>query len=215
MLFFPFFADPYRYIVVPGACSFSRVIGIFRGDKFVYLKGLARLRDEVGPANRASHVRPEPHVDALGVEHVVALGDEPQGVLVLEFVQAHGALERALPELLALDRGVFEGREGVDHLGVEAAQGRPPPQGAGGAERADAARGPGGGAVAEVDGEEAHQEEGRDEDHDYDGHGRSEVGVGVLRRRGLRRYRRREKQHCQQQDENDRTAGVHGHDLLC
>jgi len=48
--------------------------------------GVSGLRDEVGPADGAGGVRGEPLVDALGVEHVIALGDQTQRFGVLELV---------------------------------------------------------------------------------------------------------------------------------
>jgi len=48
--------------------------------------GVSGLRDEVGPADGAGGVGGEPLVDALRVEHVIALGDQTQRFGVLELV---------------------------------------------------------------------------------------------------------------------------------
>lgn len=73
-------------------------------------------------------MRLEPHVNAVGVEAVVALGKEPTRLVLFELRQADGALLRArLRRRVALG-GVDEDRERLEHGGVEAAIG----QGAGG-----------------------------------------------------------------------------------
>jgi|UniRef100_A0A804LSK9 hypothetical protein len=154
--------------------------------------GLGSVGDEEdGAADGAGDVRREPGVDAVGVERVGAPGQQPERVAVVELAEADGALERAL---VRPDVGVGHGREGVEHGPVEAAH---PPAGrrrvAVVAEPqtqlprmvvvvGPAQRGPR--ASAEVDGEEAEQEEGRDQ-HDHDNrHGRVEIlGVEVV---GLR-----------------------------
>lgn len=113
-------------------------------------------------------MRFKPGVDALGVEDVVAFRDQTQRFVILELVQADGALERAFADLQRLDLRVHEGRESVDDLAVEAAGGAAPgavASGAGGADDGVA----GVGAVANVDGEEAHEEESRNQHDDYYG----------------------------------------------
>lgn len=141
---------------------------------------IAGLRDEVGSADGTRGVRSQPLVDALGVEHVVALGDQTQHFVVLELIQADGALERVLPDFEPLDCGVLEGGEGVDDGGVKSAGGAAAGAAGVGSAGADTG-GLGVGAVADIDGEEAHEEEGGDEDDDDDGHGGAEalVAVGV------------------------------------
>lgn len=114
---------------------------------------LAGLRDEVGAANGTRGVGSQPGVDAVRVEHVVALGDQAQRFFVLELVQAHRALQRAFSDLQPLHQGVGQGREGLDHLRVQPARGRPA-SGEDACRHAVAALGPR--AVADVDGEEAH-----------------------------------------------------------
>lgn len=47
-----------------------------------------------GAAERASGVGMEPHVDAVGVEPVIAFGKEPTRLVLLELRQADGALNR-------------------------------------------------------------------------------------------------------------------------
>lgn len=113
-------------------------------------------------------MRFKPGVDTLGVEDVVAFRDQTQRFVILELVQADGALERAFADLQRLDVGVDEGRESVDDLAVEATGGAAPgavASGAGGADDGVA----GVGAVANVDGEEAHEEESRNQHDDYYG----------------------------------------------
>ena len=183
-----------------------------RRDDLVTLRGRSRGGvggvggGEDGAADGAGDVRREPGVDAVGVERVGAPGQEPEHVVVVELAEADGALERALACLVRPDVGVGHGREGVQHGPVEAADppgprrrrvGEPNPRAAPQPHRVlvvgvvgPAKRGPR--ASPEVDGEEAEQEEGRDE-HDHDnGHGRVEVlGVEVvwpfalLRRHGV------------------------------
>lgn len=77
---------------------------------------------------------------------------------------------------MGLDEGVLEGGEGLEDEGVEATW-RAAGAAEGGAEAqgADAAAGGGVGAVADVDGEEAHQKEGGYKNNYDDGHGGSEV----------------------------------------
>lgn len=152
-------------------------------------EGLAGLGHEVSPADGTGGVRREPRVDAVGVERVAALGDQAERLLVLELVQAHRALQRPFPDLEPLHRRVQERGEGVDDRGVEPAHPpqRPPPEGVlpGGLPALAAAEAPVG-ALADVDGEEAHEEEGADQDHHDYGHRGVEL-LAVLervRRRG-------------------------------
>lgn len=131
-------------------------------------------------------MRFEPGVDTLGVEDVVTFRDQTQRFVVLELVQADGALERAFAYLQRLHLGVNEGRESVDNVAVEAARRTAPGAVAAGAAGADDGVA-GVGAVADVDGEEAHEEERRNQHDDYYGERRAEfhVGVGVDGARGL------------------------------
>lgn len=113
-------------------------------------------------------MRFKPGVDTLGVEDVIAFRDQTQRFVVLELVQADGALQSAFANLQRLDLRVDEGRESVDDLAVEAARGTSPgavASGAGGAGDGVA----GVGAVADVDGEEAHEEESGNQHDDYYG----------------------------------------------
>lgn len=131
-------------------------------------------------------MRFKPGVDTLGVENVVAFRDQTQRFVVLELVQTDSALERALADLQRLDLGVDEGRERVDDVAVESAQGAAPGAVASGASGADDGVA-GVGAVADVDGEEAHEEESRNQHDNYYGERRAEfhVGVGVDCARGF------------------------------
>ena len=147
---------------------------------------LAGLRDEVGTANRTRGVGTQPGVDAVRVENVVALGYQTQRFVVLEFVQAHRALQRAFPDLQPFHCGVGQGREGIDDLLIEPTRGRRV-SGEDACRDAVAALDPR--AVADVDGEESHEEErGNQNDDDYRHRG-AELGVGVvaLGRAGLGR----------------------------
>jgi hypothetical protein len=101
-------------------------------------------------------VRREPRVDAVRVEHVGALGQQPQRLVVVELAEAHGALERALHGLVLPHVCVRHRREGLDHGRVEPALA---PRA-----RGSATVGEGSGrvgavavAVADVDGEEARK----------------------------------------------------------
>ena len=50
--------------------------------------------DRVAAADRAREMREEPHVDALGVEAVVAIGEEADRLLLFELHEANRALVR-------------------------------------------------------------------------------------------------------------------------
>lgn len=109
---------------------------------------------------------------------MVALGNQTQRFVILKLVQAHGALQRSLPDFKPPDDFVLQGRERVDNAGVEATRG---------AASGAAGDGPAGaytaglrvGAVADVDGEETHEEEGGDQDGDDDRHGGAEALVPI------------------------------------
>lgn len=66
--------------------------------------------DDVGPAERAVGVGPEPHVDAGHVEGVAAFGQEPESVVLAELAEANRAV-RAVDQALALS--VPNGGDGV------------------------------------------------------------------------------------------------------
>lgn len=136
---------------------------------------------EVGAADGAGDMGGEPHVDAIRVEDMAALGQQPERLLVLELAKADRALERALPQLEVLHLRVGEGRKGVDHGLAEPTVGRPARPGSDAAERVDGVAAAT--AAADVDREEAHEEEGADEDDDDDGHGGAETGEARGRRR--------------------------------
>lgn len=65
-----------------------------------------RKQADVDAAERARGVAAQPQVDALGVEAVLAPGQEPGGLAVREFGEAHGALQRlaACPVLRLVNR---------------------------------------------------------------------------------------------------------------
>lgn len=99
----------------------------------------------------------QPSVDALRVEHVVAFRKQAEGVEVFELAQAHRASQRSFPNFEVFDGGVDEDRKGIQDLSVDALRtGARPLSGAG-----DLALAAGAdvcfGAMAEVDGEEAHE----------------------------------------------------------
>jgi len=141
----------------------------------------------------------EPLADALRVEGVAALGQQPEPLLVLELAEADGALERAaLPDPQRPGLGVLHGGERLDHRGVEPAGAPLPPRardegvevGGGGAVVVAPERVAG--AVAEVDGEEGDEDEHRDDGGEERDHGLADVhlaGHVVIvdaGRRGLR-----------------------------
>lgn len=131
------------------------------------------MRDEVGPADGAGSVGGQPLVDTVRMEDVVALGHEAERLGVLELVEADGAFQGTFSNLVNLDCGVVESREGADDGGIEAARlasGSSGEVGEGGAGRLA--------AVADVEGENAGEEESGDKNDDDDGHGGS-VGVVV------------------------------------
>jgi hypothetical protein len=104
------------------------------GPELHHHDGAGQRRREVGEeapaAERAGGVGQQPRVDALEVERVAALGQQPEPVVGRELAQAHGAVERVLGLGLALpapapaddDAAVEEHRERVDgglvHAGV-------------------------------------------------------------------------------------------------
>jgi len=113
----------------------------------------------------------QPLVDALGVENVIALGDQTQRFGVLELAQTHRAFQRFFSDFVDLNLGVFEDWECLDHSWVKPTRG---PPGACGSERANGG-GRGIGAVAYVDGEKSHEEK-RGDKYDYDyGYGGAEL----------------------------------------
>ena len=152
-------------------------------------RGGLRLGVEVAPADGARDVAGEPLPDAVRVEGVAAAGQQAELLVVLELAEADRALERdvlaaADPELLRV--GVPHRRERRDHGGVEPAlllllllvpvPLLLPRQGE---QRGGRDPGPRGGAPPappHVHGEEADEEEGRDERHQQHDHGSAEAG---------------------------------------
>jgi len=126
---------------------------------------------EVGAADGAGDVRGQPRVDARGVEHVAAPGEEAELLAgVVERGEADGALERAAPGLHRPRRRVREHRQRLHRGGVQPRpRGAPPPAGGrerGGGRRRDGGVGGEGGSAAARRvrvGSGAAAEEGREE----------------------------------------------------
>jgi hypothetical protein len=74
-----------------------------------------RVHHHVGAAERAGDVGAEPGVDALNVERVGALGEQPQELAVLELAEADGAVGGAEHAAGAVPRE----RDGLDRRVVE------------------------------------------------------------------------------------------------
>ncbi|KAK9110768.1 hypothetical protein Sjap_018828 [Stephania japonica] len=120
------------------------------------------------------------------MKDVIALREQSESLFVFEFVQTNGALESAFADFEAFDVGVDEGREGGDRRRVQASGGSPGASPAGGGLSSGGGEAAVSGALADVDREESHEYERRDEDDDCYGHGRFEVGV----REAIRSVRR-------------------------
>uniref|UniRef100_A0A8R7V0F0 Uncharacterized protein n=1 Tax=Triticum urartu TaxID=4572 RepID=A0A8R7V0F0_TRIUA len=161
---------------------------LLRTGAVLFSRGRGRLLGgEAAAADGAGDVAGEPLPDAVRVERMAALGEEPELVPVLELAEADGALEHGrivaalVPERPRL--GVGHGGERGDHLGVEPAR-------AGllllllllllARQHEERGGRDGGGvaaaALADVDGEEADEEEGGDERDEEHHHGRAEAG---------------------------------------
>ena len=118
-------------------------------------------RVEIRPANGAGGVSLEPCIDAFRVEDVVAVREEAEGVVIVELGETYGALERVLADLELLHRRVGQDGERLDDGVVEAA-------GTAGQEYGAAWVSVSGGilvvgaAVADVEGDKPHEEEGSD-----------------------------------------------------
>lgn len=79
--------------------------------------GRGEVREEASSAERASGVREEPRVNALDVEGMAAVGEEPEFVFGVKFTEADGAVEW----ILEADNGsVEEDWQGVDEGLVDA-----------------------------------------------------------------------------------------------
>lgn len=163
-------------------------------------------------------MREQPHVDAVLVENVLALGQLPEGFILFEIRQADDALDVGA---LLLGGGVGYKREVLEDsgvntlrlLGVRAAGGG----GVGGGVGVEFIIA---GAPPNVDREKAHEKEGAEQNHQDDGHGRAElaisiegigVGLALIRRRGRRRRRRiRGGGQCNPDDGSGRRVGKGG-----
>ena len=86
---------------------------------------MAGILAEIGAANGARDVGREPRIDAGRVEHVVAMWDQAQSIVVGELSEAHGTFEWSLcfADSEVLDGGVEEGGEGFEGFGVDATLG--------------------------------------------------------------------------------------------
>lgn len=144
---------------------------------------MARVGAEIGAANGAGHVRGEPRVNAVRVEHVAAFGEQPERVFVGEVRQADGALERVVlvPFAEVPDVGVEERGKRAEELGVDPLRAG---AGDGGARGHDDA---GLRAAPEVDADGRHEEEGQDDGAHRDGHRGLPAVVGDVRRDWLHR----------------------------
>lgn len=103
-------------------------------------------------------MREQPRIDAIRVENVVAFREQADAVAVLELGEAHGALDAAAT---LSDSEVLHGEDRalVDELAVEATGAEV----SRGCNWASGAATVGVGAVAEVEGDEAHDEEDGEE----------------------------------------------------
>lgn len=104
---------------------------------------------------------------------MVALGDQTQRFVVLELVQAHGTFQGTTANLVVLDGGVNESREGLDDIRVKSTRHAA-------ACEVNAASETVAGTLAGVDGGEAEDEEDGDEEGHDDGHFEVEFGRGAL-----------------------------------
>lgn len=134
----------------------------------------------MGAAERAVGVGLEPGVDAVDVEGMAALGEEAQALVLLELVEADGAVGDA-HHPLPLPLPVPAHRHRLDQrllhaAGVSGPVGR---RGSGGAAAGGRA---GGGAVLGGDGVVGDKEEGGGEDADDGDDEGGEVVVGGVRR---------------------------------
>ena len=114
------FATDVGWLIVGGVDHVAGALGLEHHDD-----GGARRRErgeEAPPAERAGGVGEEPGVDALEVERVAALGQQPELVVGGELAQADSAVERVLAILAADadDVPVQEHRERVDEGLVDA-----------------------------------------------------------------------------------------------
>uniref|UniRef100_A0A8R7PGV5 Uncharacterized protein n=1 Tax=Triticum urartu TaxID=4572 RepID=A0A8R7PGV5_TRIUA len=149
---------------------------------------------KVGAAERARDPRLEPGVDALGVEGVRAVRQQPEVVGLLERREAHGALQHTPADLVLLDLPVLHDRERGHHRRVQPALPPPGRPGPGRGGRRPLRRGVlGEAALVDVGAEEEQEEEDADGDGDDRGHGAPERrGPRRRRRPGLRHRRRRQ-----------------------
>lgn len=136
---------------------------------------LARILAEIRAANRARHVGSEPGINAVRVEHVVAFGEESEGIFVWEIGQAHSTFERFFTLFEVLDVGVEEGGKGIKEFPVDPLRAGAGDRGGGGLRGDDD---PWLGTAAEVDGEDAHHKKSKDDGSNGDGNGGLPAVVG-------------------------------------
>lgn len=108
------------------------------------------------------------------MERFISPREQPEDVVVLELVQANGALQRPLPDLQPLHGRVLESGKALDDGHVDP-MGSPTERPPAGEERPlqldrRPAPGPPLGALPYVDGDKAHEEEGADQEHHDYGH---------------------------------------------
>lgn len=197
--------------------------GVLAGHAREALLGGVGAGADGGAAERAGVVGVEPHVDALHVEAVAALGQRAHLLAVGHLGQAHGALERVgFGRAAGRLGGAGEDRdgEGAEDGGREAAA-----RERGVAADEEEAGGRGGWPVEHgADGEEALgvevEEEDEDDDHEEEDHRREKhpVADGQLRwraRRGRRvrragDRRRRRRRHDDAEESRRRRRGEAG-----
>lgn len=131
---------------------------------------------------------------------MIALGQQAKRLLIFELAQAHCALQRPLPDLEILHGRVQEHRKCLNQGDIESMRAVSDVPGGGEVDGAGAAAPR---ALANVDGKQAHEEEGQDEDYNNDGHGWVKISgdaVGIVRRHGTglsssRQQEQRQKRH--------------------
>jgi len=113
----------------------------------------------------------QPCIDAIGVEHVAAFGDQAQRFVVAELVETNSAFQRGPPDLQGFNLGVHERRKRVHYRPVEPVM-LPPVHPAGDRHsQVEPPSDPPLSALARVDGHESQRKEDHYEDHQNRSHG--------------------------------------------